>query len=113
MYYELYTLVVVLGAGAAAGGWLVRPTRPVLPMVGSGLWTIATLQARNLEVISNGSRLSVDGGQAWQLVCLAIALLQLATVILWYLGVYPPTEERDDVGSADIPDQAATMEAEQ
>jgi hypothetical protein len=104
MYYELYALVVVLGAGAAAGGWLVRPVRPVLPMVGSGLWIIATLQARNLEVISNGSRLSVDAGQAWQLVCLAVAILEIATVVLWYVGVYPPTREDDAVGSAEIPD---------
>jgi hypothetical protein len=106
MILVLYGLIVLLGAGASAAAWVVRPTRPVFPMAGAGLWVIVTLQARNLEVITNsGSRVAVDGGQAFQLVALALALLNLATVLLWYLGVYPPVEET--AGSAGVPGQEA------
>jgi|APHM01.1.fsa_nt_gi hypothetical protein len=107
MFYALYQVIVLIATGASAGAWLVRPTRPVLPMAAAGLWVIVTLQARSLEVITDsGTRVAVDGGQAWQLVALALALLNLTTVVLWYLGVYPPVPDDGD-GRATIPGQEA------
>jgi hypothetical protein len=107
MFWALYQVIVILSALASAGVWLVRPVRPVLGMAAAAGWTIATLQARNIEVFHQDGSSTVVGSEAWQLVALGLALLSLATVILWYLGVYPPVHEDDDVGAAAIPGDTA------
>jgi len=109
MFWELYALIVLLGAGASACLWLVRPTRPVFGFAAGALWALAALQARNISAYSNGTEIAV-GSEAWQYVCLGLSLISIATVVLWHAGVYPPVEESDDVGAAEIPGEAARME---
>jgi len=113
MNYALYQLIVLLSAGASALLWLVRPTRPVMGFIAGGGWTIVTLQARNLEMLTeSGTAIAIDGGQAWQLFALGMALVSIATVVLWYFGVYPPTVD-DDAGEAGIPDERAQPDSTQ
>jgi len=108
MFFGLYQLIVAISAGASACLWLIRPTRPVMGFVGGAGWTILALQARNITAYSNGTAIDV-GSEAWQYLCLGLALLNLVTIVLWYMGVYPPVEEG---GKAGVPGDPARMESE-
>jgi len=70
MYWGLYLLIAVLSAGACATLWLVRPTRPVFGLVGTAGWTVAALQARNIEVFHQDGSSTIVGSEAWQYICL-------------------------------------------
>lgn len=109
MYWGLYQILVLLGAGASAGAWLVRPHRPVLSISGAALWTIVALQAKVLTAYSGGTSFAVETGRGWQYVATGFAVLSLATAVLWYLGVYPPAEEP---GQAKIPEKRAQQETQ-
>lgn len=110
MFFGLYQLIVGLSAGASACLWIIRPTRPVFGFAGAGGWAIAALSARTITLYSGGSAFSA-GSEAFQYFSLGLAVLNLATVVLWYLGVYPPVAE-DDSGTAEIPGEQATMEGD-
>jgi hypothetical protein len=101
MNFGLYQLIVLLSAGACAALWHLRPVRPVFGFAGAGGWTIAALQGRNIVIYSGGTSFTT-GSRAFQLVAMGMAALALSTVVLWYLGVYPPQSTPED-GAADIP----------
>jgi hypothetical protein len=111
MNYELYQLIIVLSAGACGALWHLRPVRPVFGMAGAAGWIISALQARNLTIYSGGTTFQT-GSEAWQLVSLGMALLAIVTVVLWYLGVYPPQTSTED-GAAEVPSAAGTDQQQQ
>jgi len=103
MYWELYALILLLSAGACAVLWTRRPTRPVFGYAGTAGWAIVSLQARNIEIYHQDGTSTVVGSEAFQYVAAAMAVLSAATLMLWYLGVYPPVQS-EDAGTAEIPD---------
>jgi len=113
MFWGHYQTILLLCAGASACLWLVRPVRPVFGFIAAAGWSVLALQARNIVTYQSGSATTV-GSEPMQYLYLGLAVLSIATVILWQLGVYPPVEERQQErdGGAAIPDQRARMEDE-
>jgi len=113
MFWGHYQTILLLSACASALLWLVRPVRPVFGFAAGAGWTVLALQARNIIVDPSDTK-TVVGSEPMQYIYLGMALVSLATVILWHLGVYPPIEEgqQDRDGGAAIPDQRARMEDE-
>jgi len=109
MFWPLYQTLLVLSAGACAVLWTRRPVRPAFGYAAAGGWIILTLQARNITAYPGGSAISVES-VALQYVAAAMAILTVATLVLHYLGVYPPTVD-SDAGQADIRDTAAPTES--
>lgn len=99
MYWELYQLVVVLGAGAAACVFVLRRAIPAMSLLGAALWSVAALQAQNIEVLREDGTTTVVGSAAWQYLALGVALLTLAAGVLYYAGVYPPQPSPDGDGA--------------
>ena len=107
MYWPLYQTILLLSAAACALLWARRPVRPAFGYVAAGGWIITTLQARNITAYPGGSAVSV-GSEAVQFFSAAMAILSIATIVLYYLGVYPPVTD-DDAGSAGVPDEPSEM----
>lgn len=99
--------MLLVSAAACALLWARRPVRPAFGYVGAAGWIIVTLQARNITAYPSGSAVDV-GSEALQYFSAALAILTIATIVLYYLGVYPPTTD-PDAGAAEIEDSQAEM----
>jgi len=94
MYWPLYQTILLLSAAACALLWTRRPVRPAFGYAGAAGWIIVTLQARNITAYSNGTSIAVES-EAFQYLSAAMTLLTIATVVLYYLGVYPPVVDSE------------------
>jgi len=92
MYWELYLALFAL-AGVCSLAVLLR-RKSVIPLgfTSGALWSILALQARNIVIYHQDGTSTVVESQPWQFVSLGLALLMLATVLLYWWGVFPPDE---------------------
>lgn len=105
MYWPLFQLLTVISAGACAVLWMHRPVKPVAGFVAAAGWITLSLQARSITVYNTGASGSVlIESTAFQWFAASMALLSLSTIVLWYVGVYPPIDE--SAGGAGMQEEA-------
>lgn len=92
MMWELYLALMALASACTLIVLVVRKSVIPLGMAASGLWSILALQARNIVVYHQDGTSTVVGSEPWQFVALGLALLSLATAILYWWGAFPPGE---------------------
>jgi len=104
MYWPLYQLLIVISAGACGVLWLYRPVKPVAGFAATAGWVVIALQAKNITVYQTGASGSVIvESEAFQFFAAGMALLSLATIVLYVLGVYPPIDAT--AGGAEIKEE--------
>jgi len=94
MYWELYLALMALASACTLIVLVVRESVIPLGMAASGLWSILALQARSITIYHQDGTSSIVGSEPWQYIALGLALLSLATVILYWWDAFPPEDDR-------------------
>lgn len=93
MYWGLYLSMFAFAAACTLIVFVARKSVIPLGLASAGLWGILTLQARNIEIYHQDGSSTIVGSEAWQYVALGLALLMIATSILYWWGEFPPGED--------------------
>lgn len=103
MFFGLFALTAALSAGACAILWTRRPVRPAFGYAGAGGWVIVALQAQNIRLYHHDGTSTLVGSEPFQYLAASLAILAIATVVMYHAGVYPPVTD-SEASSAAIED---------
>jgi len=104
MIWPLYQTLLVFAGACTFAVFIKRESVVPLGFTGASIWSILALQARNITIYHQDGTSTVVGSEAWQFISLGLGLLLLATVFLYWWGVFPP-EAAGDQASVEVNDE--------
>lgn len=94
MFWQLYQTLLVFAAVSTLTMLVSRQSIVPLSLLSAALWSVLSLQSRNIEVVGQDpSTTAVFGSAAWQFLALGLAILCLGATMLWFWGVFPPEDD--------------------